>query len=74
MYGRQDGGETILWESYVKVSEREWPQIILCLALVDILGSHEVTSCIFEMAATKALFFTSAPTSGSHTLVGKIFR
>lgn len=48
-----------MWESYMKVREREWPQIILCLALVDILGSHEVTSCVLEMAATKEPFFQS---------------
>lgn len=63
-------------KTYVKVRWMEWPQIILCLAFLNILGSHEVTSFIFQMAATKALFsspFPPAPTKGGHTLVGKIF-
>nr|XP_055115492.1 uncharacterized protein LOC129471143 [Symphalangus syndactylus] len=71
IWGRNDHVK----KSYVKVRWREYPQIILCLAVLNILGSHEVTAFIFQMVATKALFSSlslPAPTSGGHTLVGKI--
>lgn len=63
-----------MWESYVKVRWREWPQILLCLTVLNILGSHEVTSFIFQMQQQKhSSPCLPAPTSGSHTLVGKFF-
>lgn len=54
---------------------REWPLIILCSALLNILGSHEVTSSsIFQMQQQKdSSPCPPAPTSGSHTLVGNYF-
>lgn len=60
--------------SSVKVRWREWPLIILCSALLNILGSHEVTSSIFQMQQQKdSSPCPPAPTSGSHTPVGNYF-
>lgn len=60
--------------SYVKVGWREWPLILLCLAVLNILGSHEVTSSIFQMQQQKDFSpCPPAPTSGSHTPVGNYF-
>lgn len=46
----------------------------ICLTLLNILGSHEVTSFIFQMQQQKhSSPCPPAPTSGSYTLVGKFF-
>lgn len=46
----------------------------ICLTLLNILGSHEVTSFIFQMQQQKhSSPCLPAPTSGSYTLVGKFF-
>nr|KAF6363102.1 hypothetical protein mPipKuh1_010099 [Pipistrellus kuhlii] len=62
------------FRSPVKVRRREWPLIILCSALVNLLGSHELTSSIFQMQQQKdSSPCPPAPTSGSHTPVGSYF-
>lgn len=60
--------------SCVRVGWREWPLVLSCLALLNTLGSHEVTSSIFQTQQQKdSSPCRPAPTSGSHTLVGNYF-
>lgn len=50
-------------KEHVKVIGKEWPQTIFCLVILNIVSSHEETSFMFQIAATKPPLSSLSPSA-----------